>query len=182
MSAIGLPFGIKDKNFRIPCDKNEIKHHYKSEKTSDQIKEGVQMLKEKRKELQKLKEIEKEEKYKKNREIMKSLYQKIKQESNDIYAPAVKQPKIHKSMSSIVSRSKIPTKAKLTIKDLQKMSFQELNANISQNVIQEIDEGDDIEVFRKFNIISEKEARNLKHKYSLEYLPKNDIDLSLIHI
>ena len=180
MSAIGLPFGIKDKNFRIPCDKNEIKHRYKSEKTSDEIKEGVQMLKEKRNQLLKLKEMEKEETYNKNREIMKSLYQKIKQESNNPYAPAVKQPTIQKSMSSIVSRPKIPSKVKLTIKDLQKMSFQELNANVSQNIIEEIDEGDDIEVFRKFNIISEKEARNLKHKYSLEYLPKNDVELSPI--
>lgn len=179
MSGISLPFGTKDKNFRIPWDDNARKYKFKSNKTADEIKEGVKKLKEKRMEVQKLKDQEKEEKYKKNREVMKSIYEKIKKDQLGPTSAASSVPEkkkyAEKNRNMVATNERVaikPIPTKVTLKDIEKMSSKDFGIeNVSD---EEINDEDDIEVLRRFNVISEKNTRAIKPvKEPIERKEKN---------
>ena len=166
MKAIGLPFGTKEKNLRIPWDDNSRKYKFKSKMSPEEIKEQVKKIKEKREQQQKLKEQEKESKYKKARQVMEAIHKKITNEKSGSAQTETKKYS-EKNRSLIASHEKTVTKSipnKLTIKEIKKMSYKDFGIDDAVNPLDDIDEEDDIEVLKKFNIITDKDLKSIKKK------------------
>ena len=69
-----LPFNIKEREYRISTEDKSRRYKFKSEKTIDDIKREVQIVKEKRVEEREQRRKEREDKYEKNRQILKRIH------------------------------------------------------------------------------------------------------------
>ena len=74
MAGMALPFNTRDKNYRIPIEEASRKYKFVSEKSPDEIKKEVDMIKRQREDRKMAKTKEGQQRYDRNRQILQRIH------------------------------------------------------------------------------------------------------------
>ena len=168
-----LPFNCKDKNYRIPRDDSSRRYRFKSEKTADEIKKDVQILKERRLEDKKRKEGEEKDKYEKNRMILRRMHEKQKKLRSEKVGmedggkvivrglrgerevPIIAINKQRKYADMGYKHGPLFNNHKITLQSLEKLTYNDINQNSYEDEFRPADflndsDDEDLDILKKY--------------------------------
>ena len=172
IKSFALPFNIKD-DFRIPREDNSIKYIFKSDKTAEDIKKQVKLLKERRLNEKRLKELEDKEKYERNRQILKRIHLKQKKEKalnksgknlldneekeGDLSEEngLVKESREGKSVTDTENKNSSSKSQKMTLQSIEKLTYSDINQHAYEDEFRPQDflndsDDEDLDILRKY--------------------------------